>query len=70
LHGQDLPEHRTVFLIVHGPRAVPGMIEPAPAIVDVPATALAHLGVAAKETWEWDGRPVGLKAAYDAADQD
>jgi hypothetical protein len=30
-------------------------------LVDAPVTALAHLGVKAKEAWKLDGRVVGLK---------
>ncbi len=60
-HGRNIPEHRTIFLIVSGPSALRGKIEPAPAVVDVAATALAHLGIAIDPAWHWDGRPVGLK---------
>jgi predicted AlkP superfamily pyrophosphatase or phosphodiesterase len=60
-HGKNIPEHRTIFLIVSGPSAAGGTIEPPPNVVDVAATALQHLGVAISPKWEWDGRPVGLK---------
>jgi predicted AlkP superfamily pyrophosphatase or phosphodiesterase len=62
-HGRDLPEHRTIFLIVSGPSAARGEIKPAPGIVDVAATALEHLGVAIDPRWGLDGRPVGLRGA-------
>jgi predicted AlkP superfamily pyrophosphatase or phosphodiesterase len=60
-HGRNIPEHRTIFLIVSGPSARKGKIEPAPAIVDIAATALAHLGVLVDPRWQLDGRPVGLR---------
>jgi predicted AlkP superfamily pyrophosphatase or phosphodiesterase len=60
-HGKNIPEHRTIFLIVSGPSAKKGVIEPPPGVVDVAATALAHLGVALDRNWKLDGRAVGLR---------
>ncbi len=60
-HGQDIPEHRTIFLIVSGPSAARGRIEPAPGIVDGAATALAHLGIRTEAAWQLDGVAVGLR---------
>jgi predicted AlkP superfamily pyrophosphatase or phosphodiesterase len=60
-HGKNIPEHRTIFVIVSGPSAARGLIEPPPAIVDVAATALTHLGVTIQAQWHLDGKPVGLK---------
>jgi predicted AlkP superfamily pyrophosphatase or phosphodiesterase len=60
-HGQNIPEHRTIFLIVSGPAAVRGTIEPAPKTVDAAATALVHLGIAPDPSWELDGRPVAIR---------
>ncbi|MCI0459415.1 MAG: alkaline phosphatase family protein [Gemmataceae bacterium] len=60
-HGKDIPEHRTIFLIVSGPSAARGVIDPAPGIVDVTVTALVHLGVALDPRWRLDGRAVGLR---------
>lgn len=60
-HGQNTPEHRTIFLIVSGPSARRGAIEPPPAIVDVAVTALVHLGVTIEPAWKLDGKAVGLK---------
>jgi hypothetical protein len=57
-HGEDIPEHRTIFLIANGPSVPPGGIVGRPGIVDVPATALAHLGMPVKPDWNWDGRPI------------
>lgn len=60
-HGQDTPEHRTIFLIVSGKSAARGTIEPAPVIVDVAPTVLQHLGIAIDPLWKLDGKAVGLK---------
>jgi arylsulfatase A-like enzyme len=60
-HGHNTPEERTIFLIVNGPSASPGVIEPPPGVVDVAATALTHLGVPLDSRWGLDGKPVGLK---------
>ncbi len=62
-HGKNIPEHRTIFIIVSGAAAERGVIEPSPAIIDVAATALTHLGVRIDPRWNWDGKPVGLKNA-------
>lgn len=60
-HGDDVPEQRTIFVIVSGNAAKKGEILPAPNSVDVPQTVLSHLGVAVRPEWGWDGRPVGLQ---------
>lgn len=60
-HGADIPECRTIFLIVSGEAAKKGTITPAPNIVDIPATALTHLGIPLKPEWQIDGRPVGIR---------
>jgi predicted AlkP superfamily pyrophosphatase or phosphodiesterase len=60
-HGQDIPEDRTIFIIVSGPDAARGEIEPPPGIVDVAATALTHLNVPIDPAWQLDGKPVGLR---------
>jgi predicted AlkP superfamily pyrophosphatase or phosphodiesterase len=62
-HGKDIPEHRTIFLLVSGPGAARGEIHPAPGIVDVAATALTHLGVRIEPGWKLDGKAVGLQAS-------
>jgi predicted AlkP superfamily pyrophosphatase or phosphodiesterase len=59
-HGQDIPAHRTIFLIVSGPSVLEETIEPAPGIVDAAATALYHLGIELDPAWELDGRPVAV----------
>lgn len=54
-HGQNIPEHRTIFLIAHysdGRRiAFPEEVN----IVDIPVIAARHLGVEIDPAWEWDG---------------
>jgi predicted AlkP superfamily pyrophosphatase or phosphodiesterase len=59
-HGRNIPEHRTIFVIVSGPSAMRGRITPAPKVVDVAATALTHLGVELDRKWDLDGKAVGL----------
>ncbi|MCH8273587.1 MAG: alkaline phosphatase family protein [Armatimonadetes bacterium] len=59
-HSANDPEIRTIFIIAHGPSVINGAIEPAPNIVDVAVTALAHLGIEAKPEWELDGKVVGI----------
>ncbi len=60
-HGEDIPEHRTIFVIVSGDSAARGEIVPPPTIVDVGATILGHLGIEPMDSWELDGRPIGLE---------
>ncbi|HUS39634.1 MAG TPA: hypothetical protein VMX74_09300 [Pirellulales bacterium] len=48
-------------LIVSGPSAKRGKIEGPTFLVDVPVTALHHLGVEIDPAWKLDGHPVGLK---------
>ncbi len=59
-HGGDTPEERTIFYLASGPSTVVGTLEGTPAIVDVPVTALAHLGIDIDPAWSLDGKVVGL----------
>ncbi len=61
-NGHDIPEIRTVFMIVSGQGAEKGRIAEQVYLVDVAATALAHLTGKVDERLQLDGRPVGLKA--------
>ncbi|MCG8466752.1 MAG: alkaline phosphatase family protein, partial [Gemmatimonadetes bacterium] len=61
-HGGLSPEEMTIFVLAHGPSVTPGTIAEPPSIVDVPVTALAHLGIEIDPAWRLDGRPVGLDA--------
>jgi predicted AlkP superfamily pyrophosphatase or phosphodiesterase len=60
-HGGDSPEESTVFFLASGPGAVVGRPEGPVSIMDVAATALAHLGIQADPAWEMDGRVVGIR---------
>ena len=59
--GHDVPEIRNSFLILNGPAAASGRLEADTFLVDVPVTVMSHLGVPAREEWQLDGRPVGLR---------
>ncbi len=59
--GQQVPEIRNVFLIISGPSAVRRVITEPTYLVDLVPTALTHLGVPIDESWQLDGRAVGLK---------
>jgi len=59
--GHKVPEIRTVFLIVSGTAARQGKIQQQTYLVDLPVTALVHLGVKIDPAWKLDGRSVGLK---------
>ncbi len=60
-HGGDTPEERTIYYLASGPSAVRGAISDSTYVVDIAATALAHMGVALDPAWELDGRPKGLR---------
>jgi len=60
-HDHPDPERsRIVFSIYSGPSAARGVIWPAPAIVDVCATVLTHMGVPINPAWNLDARVTGL----------
>ncbi len=59
-HGGDSALERTVFLIISGSSAATHTTPGDVTIVDVAATALAHLEGAVDPAWGLDGRPVGL----------
>jgi hypothetical protein len=59
-HGRNIDLHRSVPFIASGPSAARGRLYTTTNIVDVAATALAHLGVDLDPGWGLDGRPVGL----------
>lgn len=61
-HGGQSPSETTIFFLASGPSVGPGRTDCPPEIVDVAATALAHLGIVVQEL---DGKPRGLgPAAY------
>ena len=59
--GHDVPAIYTTFLVVSGKAAVKGKIGQSTYVVDLPVTALKHLGVPLDSKWNLDGVPVGLK---------
>ncbi|MGD9646591.1 MAG: alkaline phosphatase family protein [Pirellulales bacterium] len=63
--GAEVPEIRTMFIVVSGSAAAREAPAEPTYIVDVAATALTHLGVELKPEWKLDGRPVGLKKQAD-----
>ncbi len=60
-HDNPNPEKsRITWHIVAGPSAARGVIWPSPAIVDVCATVLTHMGVPIDPAWNLDARVEGL----------
>ena len=64
--GRDVPEIMNSFVIVSGAAAERGKIETSTFLVDVPVTALAHLGIELRSERRLDGRPIGLRVAASA----
>lgn len=60
-HGKNIPEHTTIFYIAYGERAVQGEIKNEVGVVDVAVTAMDHMGITIKESWDLDGRVAGLQ---------
>lgn len=63
-HGENLPDHRTIFMILSGPTIPPGLIHPPPQIVDVPPTAFSYLDLKIDPSWNWAGRPLVAEARH------
>ena len=61
-HGKDVPEHRTIFLLAAGDSVARGEWTATANQVDVPVTAMAHLGIEPDPSWGMDGRPFGSAA--------
>lgn len=59
--GHSNPEILHSFVIVSGAAAQRGKLTQPTFLVDVPVTALAHVGVPLDPKWELDGKPVGLR---------
>jgi predicted AlkP superfamily pyrophosphatase or phosphodiesterase len=59
--GEKEPEIRTGFLLLHGPSVKRGTIDERIFNVDIPVTALTHMGVAVRPEWGLDGKVVGLQ---------
>ena len=62
--GHDVPEIFTTFLVVSGSSSIQGEIEEPSYIVDVPVTALTHLGVPVDVAWQLDGKAVGIRQEF------
>ncbi len=60
-NGVDVPEIRTIFLIVSGPSAKRGTSDKPTWQVDVAPTVLTHLNASISPEWGLDGQAVGLK---------
>lgn len=61
-HGRDEPKHRTIPYLASGPSAARGTIYPTPNVVDIPVTAMVHLGIDIDPAWGLDGRSSGLRS--------
>lgn len=59
-HGSQLPQVRTIFMIVSGKAALRGEHSPGPGMVAVPETALQHLGIPVDPAWGWEAGAFGL----------
>lgn len=59
-HGKDIPEHTTVFYMAGGATVKPGELNEPVNVVDVAVTAMKHLGIDIKESWNLDGKVAGL----------
>lgn len=60
-HGKNIPEHTTVFYMAYGQSVSRGEIEGEVGVVDVAFTALVHMGVPIRDSWNLDGQVAGLK---------
>jgi len=59
-HGKDIPEHTTIFYIASGDGVKKGEIKQQVNIIDVAVTAMKYLEIEIKESWNLDGKVVGL----------
>ena len=59
--GHNVPEILTIPFIVSGTNVSRGPIKEQVYVVDIPTTALHHLGVKMAAEWKLDGKVIGLK---------
>lgn len=59
-HGKDIPEHTTIFYIASGKGVKKGEVEQQVNVIDVAVTAMKYLDIETKESWNLDGKVVGL----------
>ncbi len=64
-HGRNEPKHRTIPYLASGPSAARGTIYPTPNQVDIPVTAMTHLGIDIDPAWDLDGRVSGLQSSIE-----
>lgn len=57
-HGGDSELEKRIFFLASSPTVVQAELLETPEIVDVAATALAHLGIDLDPAWELDGEPL------------
>jgi predicted AlkP superfamily pyrophosphatase or phosphodiesterase len=60
--GRNIPEIRQTWLIVSGPAVIHKDKQQPTYLVDLPVTALTHLGVKIDPRWGLDGKPVGIES--------
>ena len=60
-HGGDSDEERTIYFLASGPSVTRGPPPDSTFIVDVPVTALTHLGIKIDPAWQLDGKAVGIR---------
>ncbi|MBT4694838.1 MAG: sulfatase-like hydrolase/transferase [Planctomycetaceae bacterium] len=60
--GHNVPEILTTPFIVSGDNVVKGPINQQVYVVDIPTTALHHLGVDISPNWKLDGKVIGFKS--------
>lgn len=60
-NGHNVPEILTIPFIVSGNNVARGPIKGQVYVVDIPTTALHHLGVKIASDWQLDGKVIGLK---------
>ncbi|MBT4694705.1 MAG: sulfatase-like hydrolase/transferase [Planctomycetaceae bacterium] len=60
-NGHNIPEILTIPFIASGTNVVRGPIQEQVYVVDIPTTALHHLGVDIAPDWKLDGKVIGLK---------
>ena len=59
-HGKDIPEHTTIFYIASGKDVQKGELKERVNVIDIAVTAMHHLEIEIKESWNLDGKVVGI----------
>ena len=58
-HGQDIPEHRTIFVLAHCTGGATPALPETMHIVDIPLLLAHHFGIEVSPEWEWEGQRFG-----------